>query len=194
MMKKSQKKNIWMHYGNKNVFVFFAFKLHLSLILERKSKSLIFKIWNGKTPSWGAITTNQNQNTCSKNAVLISQCIPTCALCTALERLSSLLWWSGMTGIAQVCSDRPAGEFLLWLTCSEEPDSDGARSQPKWEHRSSRSALQWSTQSHLFLPLSLLFPVGITCGEILSYWWIKAQCLPVFLGYLGKKGGIKHLR
>lgn len=181
-----------MHYGNKNGISFLHYSCISAWYWKGKASQFVFKIWNGKT--LGVIITNQNQNTCLENAVHISQCIPTCTLSTILERCSSLLWCSVMTGILLVCSDRPTGEFLLWLTCPEEPDGDGARSQSKWEHRCSCSALQWSTLFHLFFPLPLLFPVGIMCGEILSFWQIKAPCLPVFLGYLGKVGGIKHLQ
>lgn len=81
--------------------------LHLHLILAWKSK-LLLKSDMGKLHLEVQLL-NQNQSTCSENAVHISQCIPMCILCTVLEG-----WWcSGMTGMAHVCSNRPTGEFLL---------------------------------------------------------------------------------
>lgn len=159
----------------------FPLQMHLCLILAWKRKSLL-KSDMGKLHLKGQLL-NQNQNTCSENAVHISQCIPMCILCTVLEGCNGgVLVWQ------EWCSNRPTGESLFRLTC------DGARSQSKWDHLCSHSALQWSVLFHLFLPLSLLFPVGITCVEILSFWQIKVPHLPVFLGYLAKVSGIKHLR
>lgn len=58
----------------------------------------------------------------------------------------------------------------------------------------SKNPVQWSALIHLSLALSVLFPIGIVSAETLSLRQIKAPCWSVFLGYLGKVGGIKHPR
>ncbi len=127
----------------------------------------------------------------SKSKHLLRECCPHFTMhshvhfmFTVLERHSCLLWCDGNTSSVQWYTNR-------WISAVADVSWGAWR---RWSQILEHSALQWSNLFDLFFPLPLLFPVGITCGEILSFWQIKAPCLPVFLGYLDKVGGIKHLQ
>lgn len=106
-----------MLYGNKNGFFppLFPLQLHLGLILAWKSKSDMGKL------HLEVQLLNQNQNTCSENAVHISQCIPMCILYTVLEGCSGgvLVWQEWLMCAA---TDQQVNFYYSWRVMERDLD------------------------------------------------------------------------
>ncbi len=177
-----QKKNIWMHYGNENGISFpFVYFLHYSCISawywNGKASHLSLKIEMGKhkvqllqlkikTPAQRMLSTLHNAFPCALY-------VP---------------FWNAVAA----CCDQQVNFCCGWRVLRSptvmEPDLRANESTAAY-------ALLCSGQlfSICFSHYRCYFLLGLR-GEILSFWQIKAPCLPVFLGYLDKVGGIKHLQ